>query len=274
MAATVAFAVTACNKDQNGTLPTETDATVEDNQTIVEETENVFGFNDDQFGGLAGLRVAGIDSAGKPLGPKPKGDKCAKVTETNVNGVLTVVIDYGVPHDCDGKIVGGKMTITMPLKPEKNASGLFTQTIKYEDFQRGKRKMSGVHVVNLTLENGRPVLKESFSQSSITTEDGKTIVFNSSKTRKTDAKNTLKLDDDETSITGSTTATGSDGKSFKSLITRALLFKNACFKISAAFAVAGTTEIERNDQPKTTVDFGDGNCDRTYTVNGVTKTRK
>ncbi len=164
----------------------------------------------------------------------------------------------------------------MPLRPGRDATGLFTQTITYENFQRGARTITGKHTVNLVLENGRMVTKENFTETTITTEDGKTIKFSSTKTRKTDAKGTpLNVTDDEILITGSTTATGSDGTTFKSTITKAITIKVACRGGSNGFPVAGTIEIERPSQPKTVVDYGDGTCDRTYTVtvNGKTETK-
>jgi hypothetical protein len=156
---------------------------------------------------------------------------------------------------------------------------LFTQTITYENFQRGPRTVNGKHTVNLVLENGRLVTKENFTETTITTENGKTIQFNSTKTRKTDNKGTLlNANDDEITVTGSTTATGSDGKTFNSAITKAITIKIACKGISGIFPVAGTIEIERTGKSKVVIDYGDGNCDRTYTLTSdgktVTKTRK
>jgi hypothetical protein len=224
----IACTMIACNQN-NSTLTPETENTLaEDNQTIVDETEAVFTYNEDLFGGFSNLRESGemgTDSAGMGnMGKRPlKNDKCATVTRTESNGVITVVVDYGNAKECDGRKVGGKMTIQMPLRPGPDATGLFTQLITYENFLRGPRTITGKHTVNLVLENGRLVTKENFTETTITTEDGKTIKFSSTKTRKTDAKGTpLNVTDDEILITGSTTATGSDGKTFKSTITKAI----------------------------------------------------
>lgn len=268
----------ACNQDNSSVSPETENVTAEDNQAIVDETEAVFTYNEDLFGGFSGAREAattGTDSTGVGMRPLKK-DNCATITRTQANGVITVVVDYGTPKDCDGRKVGGKMTIQMPLKPSMDASGLLTQTITYENFQRGPRTISGKHSVSLVLENGKVVTKESFTQTSITTENGKTILFNSTKTRKTDTKGTpLNLSDDEIVITGATTATGSDGKTFSSTITKSIIVKIGCKATSGGFPVAGTIEIVRPEKPKSIVDYGDGSCDRTYTVttNGVTETK-
>lgn len=266
----------ACNQDNTSVSPE--NVTAEDNQAIVDETEAVFTYNEDLFGGFSGVREAattGADSVGVGMRPLKK-DNCATITRTQANGVITIVVDYGTPRDCDGRKVGGKMTTQIPLRPATNASGLFTQTITYEKFQRGPRTISGKHSVSLVLENGKLVTKESFTQTSITTENGKTILFNSIKARKTDTKGTpLNANDDEIVITGSTTATGSDGKTFASTITKSIIVKVACSATSGGFPVMGIIEIVCPEKPKSIVDYGDGSCDRTYTVttNGVTETK-
>lgn len=283
-ASMLALTMVACNQNSGNLSPQEELTADDDNQMIVEETEAVFSYNEDLFGGFSTLRESGemgTDSAGigNP-GKRPlKNDKCATITRSESNGIITIVVDYGAAKECDGKKVGGKMTIQIPLKPDNNATGLFTQTITYENFQRGPRTINGKHTVNVVLENGRLVTKENFTKTTITTENGITIQFNSTKTRKTDNKGTLlNVNDDEIIVTGNTTATGSDGKTFASAITKAITIKVACKGISGIFPVAGTVEIERTGKSKVVIDYGDRTCDRTYTLtsNGktVTKTRK
>lgn len=281
-AAGVALMLIACNKESTGPTPEEEIIAAEDNQSIIDETEAVFSYNDELFGGLSSLRESaetGTDSVGNP-GKRPlKNDKCATVSRTESNGIITIVVDYGAAKQCEGRKVGGKMTIQIPVKPPRDASGLFTQNITYENFQRGPRIINGKHTINLALENGRVVTKEDFTQTTITTEDGKTITFSSTKTRKEDAKGTpLNRTDDEILVTGSTIATGSDGKTFKSTITKVIITKIACRGASGIFPVSGTIEIERPDKPTTVVDYGDDTCDRTYTITSdgktITKIRK
>ncbi|WP_298362314.1 hypothetical protein [Runella sp.] len=283
-ASILALTMVACNQNSGNLSPQEELTADDDNQMIVEETEAVFSYNEDLFGGFSTLRESGemgTDSAGigNP-GKRPlKNDKCATITRSESNGIITIVVDYGAAKECDGKKVGGKMTIQIPLKPDNNATGLFTQTITYENFQRGPRTINGKHTVNVVLENGRLVTKENFTKTTITTENGITIQFNSTKTRKTDNKGTLlNVNDDEIIVTGNTTATGSDGKTFASAITKAITIKVACKGISGIFPVAGTVEIERTGKSKVVIDYGDGTCDRTYTLTSdgktVTKTRK
>jgi hypothetical protein len=266
--ATATLIFVSCNKNDT-TVTLEPTQSAEDSQVIADETEDIYAYHDNLIGGFSNMRVAATDSAGKPM----KLDKCATTKTTTANGIVTTVIDFGLPHTCNGKTVGGKMTITIPVKPTA-ATGLFTENVVYQDFQRGTRKINGKHSMTVTLENGKPVTKESFTETTITLEDGKVITFSSTKTRKIDLKGTATTDDDEVSITGATTAVGSDGKTFKSTITKALVIKISCQKANGVFPVSGTVEVERTDKPKDTIDYGNGACDRIYTVNGVEKTRK
>jgi hypothetical protein len=261
----VAFVFVSCKDITNVT--TDTDQTADDHQTIIDETEDIFAYQNTLAGGFGGMRIAATDSVDKNF----KLDKCATTKTTTTNGITTIVMDFGAVHLCNGKNVGGKMTVTIP---NKRTTGIFTQSVVYQDFQRGARKINGKHTVTIVLENGKPVTKESFTETTITLENGKTIVFNSTKSRKIDLKATLTTEDDEVLVSGTTTATGSDGKSFKSTITKDLIVKNSCLKTSGMFPVAGTVEIERTDKPKTIIDYGTGTCDRVYTANGVEKTRK
>ncbi len=262
----IAFVFVSCNKDTT-TVTAETDQTAEDHQTIIDETESIFAYQNTLAGGLGNMRVAATDSLDKNF----KLDNCATTKTTTTNGITTVVVDFGAVHVCNGNTVGGKMTVTIPNKP---TTGLFTETIVYQDFQRGPKKVNGTHTMTILLENGKPVTKESFTQTTITLENGKTILFSSTKTRRIDMKGTLSTEDDEVLVSGTTTATGSDGTSFKSTIVKDLVIKNACLKTSGVFPVSGTTEVERTGKPKTTIDYGTGTCDRVYTANGVEKTKK
>jgi hypothetical protein len=72
--------------------------------------------------------------------------------------------------------------------------------------------------------------------------------------------------DDVYQFTGQSTGTGADNKTFTTTITSPLVKKLNCkwFK-------SGTMEIQPQDNPLITLDFGNGTCDNqaTATVNGV-----
>ena len=67
-------------------------------------------------------------------------------------------------------------------------------------------------------------------------------------------------------MTGSENGTGADGKTFTCTITKPLNKKLTC-----KWLESGTLEIQPQDNPLITLDFGNGACDNqaTATVNGT-----
>ena len=108
----IALVMVACNQENSSLSPQDEIMADDDNQMIVEETEAIFSYNEDLFGGFSNLRESaetGTDSAGMShMGKRPlKNDKCATITRGEANGVITVVVDYGTVKECEGKKVGG-----------------------------------------------------------------------------------------------------------------------------------------------------------------------
>jgi hypothetical protein len=72
--------------------------------------------------------------------------------------------------------------------------------------------------------------------------------------------------DDVYQLTGSANGTGADGKTYTCTITKPLTKKLNC-----KWLESGTMEIQPQDNPLITLDFGNGSCDNqaTATVNGT-----
>ena len=263
---TIAFSLffVACNKN-DGVSPTE--VAIEDNHVIVSETEDTYQLAQDVIALPFGGRETADFQEDKPW----KGTHgCADVTKTIANGVVTIVYDLSKVKDglCNGKKVSGKMTITMPISI-KDFTGTIIRTVTYENFSRGNdRTLNGSHTITTTLEGGKLVTSEKLGNMVITTADGRTLTFTSTKTR-------TKVGDDF-QVTGSITGKSSDGKEFTLNITKALLFTKACNATTGdKFPVSGTVEIKPFDKDKRIIDYGNGTCDLefTVTINGVTVTK-
>ena len=254
----------ACNKNDGSVSPTET--AIDDNHTIVDASETVYQLSEDvvnlPFGGRADGSVLGDDK------PWHGTFGCADVTKTVANGTVTIVYDFSKVKDgtCNGEKVGGKMTITHTVRPD-NFTGVVARTVTFENFLRDGRTLNGTHNITTNFTNGAWTTSEKLGNMTIVTADGKTLTFTSTKTR-------TKIGND-TQVTGTTSGKSSDGKEFLANITKALLFKASCKATSGNFPVSGTTEIKPFDKDKRIVDFGDGTCDRqfTVTINGVTVTK-
>lgn len=205
---------------------------------------------------------------------KGKDGNCATVTKTVANNVITIVYDYSAVAGgvCGTTPVGGKMTITMPVKPDSTFSGTLVRTVTYDNLKRDSLTVNGSHTITTTLVSGKATASEKLAKMTVlNSNSGKTITYTSTRSRTVDNKGTSSRSDDESSVTGSTTGSSSDGTKFSSNITKALVTKNSCSN-SKGFPVSGTEEIVAADGTKKVVDYGDGTCDLKYTetTNGVT----
>jgi hypothetical protein len=255
----------ACNKNNDGVSPTE--IAIEDNHAIVSETEETYQLSQD----VIALPFGGRESADFQEDKPWKGTHgCADVTKTLANNVVTIVYDFTKVKDglCNGKKVSGKMTITLPVSI-KDFTGTITRTVTYENFSRGNdRTLNGSHTIITTLTGGKLVTSEKLGNMVITTADGRTLTFTSTKTR-------TKVGDDF-QVTGNIIGKSSDGKDFSLNITSPLLIKKSCNTTTGEkFPVSGTMEIKPFDKDKRIVDYGNGTCDLefTVTINGVTVTK-
>ena len=294
--------VIACNKDLNtaALTPSEQATTlVTDNLTIQEQSEEAYQLADDAtflpFGGRnfrenGTAEEMGGGDKGKGGGHFPnlgigwdkpwkgKDDNCATVTKSVVNNVITIVYDFTTVAEgkCGEKEVGGKMTITMPVKPDSGFSGTLVRTVAYESLKRDTITLNGSHTITTTVANGKATASEKLANMTITnTNTGKVITYTSTKKRTVDNKSTADKKDDESQTTGTTTAKASDGTNFSSTISKVLIVKNACTD-SRGFPVSGTVEIKPFVGDTKLVDYGDGTCDLKYTVtiNGVTEEKE
>ncbi len=282
--------VVSCNKDNvTASTSSQTTGVVSDVQTANEQSEKAYQLADETtflpFGGR-NLRETG-EALDKGNGHFPmlggdwdklfkgKDGDCGTITKTVTNNVITIVADYTAVTGgtCNGKAVGGKMTITIPVKPtDLLFSGSMVRTVTYDNLKRDTLILNGSHTITTTLVSGQATASEKLATMTITnTKTSKTITYTSTRSRKIDTKGTTDRNDDEASVTGTTTGKSSDGTTFSSNITKALLTKNSCSD-SKGFPVSGTEEITPASGVKKVVDYGDGTCDLKYTetTNGVT----
>lgn len=282
--------VVSCNKDDSSTTVPSNQATsvVSDNQTANDQSENAYQLADDvtflPFGGR-NLRETGetLDKGDghfpvlgmgwdKPF--KGKDGNCATVTKTVANNIITILYDFTTVAGgvCGTQAVGGKMTITIPVKPDALFSGTMVRTVTYDNFRRDSLTLNGSHTITTTVVSGKATASEKLATMTILNNNTKKIItYTSTRSRKIDDKGTADRNDDESSVTGSTTGKSSDGTTFSTNITKALITKNSCSD-SKGFPVSGTEEVTTAAGVKTEVDYGTGTCDLKYTetTNGVT----
>lgn len=291
-ALSIALGITvfSCVKNDNISASNQATSVVTDNQIATEQAEAAYQLADDAtFLPFGGRNFRGTEETqgpgdgggffpnlgmgwGKPW--KGKDGNCATVTKTMTNNVITIVYDFSAVAGgvCGTSQVGGKMTISMPVKPDSTFSGTMVRTVTYDNLKRDTITINGSHTITTTLVSGKPIASEKLATMTIlNSNSGKTITYTSTRTRKIDTKGTADRNDDESSVTGTTTGKSSDGTSFSTIITKAILNKSSC-STSKGFPVSGTEEITKVDGTKIVVDYGDGTCDLKYTetTNGVT----
>jgi hypothetical protein len=183
----------------------------------------------------------------------------------------TLVINYGTSNFLcdDGQYRRGKILVSWTGKYREPGS---VKTIGFDSFYQNDNKIEGSKTVtNMGLNASNQLSFSVVSSIKITNTTGETANWSSTRTRTwIQGDSTKVVSDDIYSITGSTTGVNRKGKNYTSMITNPLRVEIACpWRI-----VSGTIELSRGGASPKTIDFGNGNCDATFTVssNGRTYT--
>ena len=185
-------------------------------------------------------------------------------------GGLRTTVDFGTGQTCaDGTTRKGKLTIDFVPGGGRE----FARTIAFENYAVNDRTMNGTTEVVMEGLAGNRV--RTVVKNLQVSKNGRTVTFTSNKTRTYDRKGTLAPNDDEITITGSSSGTGSDGKGFTAVIGTPILIKYACGRNNRV-PVAGLVNVTPTGKSMREVNYGDGTCDREYavTVDGQTITKE
>jgi hypothetical protein len=100
----------------------------------------------------------------------------------------------------------------------------------------------------------------------ITYPDGTAASWNGMLTFTYDKGESRDWEDNSVNVTGSLSGTSREGASFTADITKAIQYKNDCFEgRHKSFPVSGTINVTTNGT-LSTIDYGDGSCDKKYTI--------
>lgn len=204
-------------------------------------------------------------SADKAIEDRGGSSACPTVTTAQPWGTWpnTITIDYGAdgclgPHG--EHLLKGKIIITQSA--EMLTPGA-THTKTFENFYVDDVKVEGTKTWtnNGTDAAGDWSYTKTATDMKLTYADGTSTTWNHTQTTTLiEGGNTPLLFDNVWSTTGSSSGVNRNGVSFSSNITEPLIKKASCRWISA-----GVTEITR-DGKTSTLDFGDGSCDRFATL--------
>ncbi len=205
-------------------------------------------------------------------------NSCRTVTREidTVNKTITVTIEFNGTCD-DGIQRSGKMTIVADLGWRINPLNK-SVTITYENFTRGRRIFNGTIsyslnvVVNPTDSTKAIVWTTQMQDFSITFPDSTSITLSGTKNIEFERGFFTFWDktDDILKINAQVEGTNRKGENFTAVSEDIIIKRNCNF----FFPISGTKTISFDDGRTYTIDFGDGSCDRIYTVtyNGETYT--
>jgi len=179
----------------------------------------------------------------------------------------TFVVDFGDGSSCEdsthirkGKVID---SVTFIISFKDSIYFTSTETITFEGFYKDSVQVDGTFIIKSSTGNPTTVeaqgAKITYGDGTFFSWDGTlTFVYEKKGSRHCKGK-TMKITDG--SITG-TTRTGVD---FTATITNEIIFKRGCFGKRFFVPVSGTVEVT-TEGVTSTIDFGDGSCDKDFTI--------
>jgi hypothetical protein len=138
------------------------------------------------------------------------------------------------------------------------------------------RKIEGTKTLTHTIANNMFNTRVVVANGKITFKDGTYISFTSDRTRSYNPNNTVDTADDSWMVSGTFSGTDRKGQGYTATISSAnsIVIKNSCVATSGYAPVSGEIVITPTGMSERVINFGDGTCDRqfTVTVNGKTTT--
>jgi hypothetical protein len=174
----------------------------------------------------------------------------------------TIIINYGDGNSCSSTDKRtGKITddFKIMISTRNKATFVASEKITFENFIRGNTSYDGSVVVSTAN------LKKTTVSST-----GMTVGYNDGTTASWTGNLQFAYEDiskrkGELRITGSIAGTSRQAMPFTANITNDLLFKTGCLGLTKQIPVSGKLTISTNGATSN-VDYGDGTCDKTYTV--------
>ncbi|MBC3758176.1 hypothetical protein H7U19_07165 [Hyunsoonleella sp. SJ7] len=254
----------ACNTEETPQDDLNTSAELAvDAEVIIEETEavldNVVLYSESAFGVNASSTSKSTTSKGERTDKRGKSGffrECADITVEETDTTITTTIVFtGECEDKDGNSITGTIT-----KVREKADGSRTRTVTFTDVTINGRVVNGTkqYVFTEENENGNPEMSGSVDIT-VETEAGTATKVGNRTVEITAGGDTYFWFDDEKTITGSSTYTNAEAKTFTVEITTPLVKPAEC-----RYIASGVKEYTRAEGT-TIIDYGDGTCDNVAT---------
>jgi hypothetical protein len=220
---------------------------------VINEAEEIIagGENSDytyttaKSGALANSRTITVDKPGE---------------KTNFPKLITVTYDSWTASN--GRVKNGVVMISISKRMWTAGS---VRTITFDNFTINGYAVEGTKTVSfLGLVEGKYTVEASLTGGRVTSPEGDYSIersFTHTRTLEDGANTVLNIWDDVWYVTGTAQGKGRNGMNYKATIASPLMFKTICPWISK-----GTVVVKIENSKSVVLDFGDGTCDRSFTI--------
>jgi hypothetical protein len=222
------------------------DDVINEAEEIVAGGENSdYTYTTAKSGALANSRTITVDKPGE---------------KTNFPKLITVTYDsWTAPN---GRVKNGVVMISISKRMWTAGS---VRTITFDNFTINGYKIEGIKTVSFKgLIEGKYTVEASLTGGKVTSPQGDYSIersFTHTRTLEDGANTVLNIWDDVWYIAGTSQGKGRNGMNYMATIASPLMFKTICPWISK-----GTVLIEIEKSKTVVLDFGDGTCNRSFTI--------
>ncbi|HLZ17564.1 MAG TPA: hypothetical protein VKQ08_11015 [Cyclobacteriaceae bacterium] len=271
--------VQACQRDGASLLERasmqQTFQTAHDNQEMIATVRDIAGVTAGAFSqqGITSGRIADEGVEGE-MECEPSVTSNIKLDRTHLDTIMysgVITVDYGTGANCPDSVKRRKGMVVdsfmLVIRFKDSVWYSLSEKIKFVGYSRDSTTLDGS--ISIASSSGSPTVV-TIDETKVKYTDGKTSTW------KGDLVYTIHNPGHNwggtIDVTGSWSGTTRAGASFSAQITKAIEYKSTCYR---GIPVAGTVQVTTNDVTST-IDYGDGTCDRIYTITtaGVTKEYK
>ena len=185
------------------------------------------------------------------------------------NKVFTKIVTLDFQEGCEGP-KGRERQGTMVITRITDANeATYTVSTTFQDFFLDGKKVEGTRTrIYTKLETGVHQVAITLTDGKVTLEDGR-IIERSGSFIKNQNRNS-----GEISVEGEASGINRNGVAYTATVTSPLVYKQSCATEGIFMATQGTRSIAREGKADVTIDYGQGDCDKTVavTVNGEERT--
>ncbi|HEY5822886.1 MAG TPA: hypothetical protein VIT44_00880 [Cyclobacteriaceae bacterium] len=179
----------------------------------------------------------------------------------------TITVDYSDGSSCPdsvkrqtGKIVD---TFLYTLATKNGIRFTSSENISFQGYRKDTIALDGTFIVKSATK--QPTTLES-QNAKLTYLDGTAANWDGILTFTYDKGDSRDWEDNSVSVTGSLSGASREGAAFTAAIKKEIEYRYNCFKNKhKSFPVSGIIEVTTNGT-LSTIDYGDGSCDKKYTI--------